>query len=213
MGVAMESYLQSCTKVQLLSVCQTLGIISRKTWKKPDYLGIINKHVAGNPFLYRGIVKGHFETNTKDLTSKTVPWTIPKKVLDEFVKASQPMKKTRNDIEFMGFLLGTIEEDTKVVKVTCVFIPKQAGECDKVGQTSEKTNLALLNASEKHNACLVGWVHSHPTFDAYLSSVDLHQHAQIQDSVDHAVAVVFDKNDDPSFVHAPSRWIDDVEAL
>ena len=119
-------------------------------------------------------------------------------MLDEFVKASQPMKK-RHDIEFMGYLLGTVEEETRAVNVTGLYIPEQTGERDKVQQSSENTNLALLGVTQEQNACVVGWVHSHPTFDAYLSSVDQHQQAHIQSGVNHAVAVVFDKDDDPSF--------------
>ena len=53
----------------------------------------------------------------------------PQKVLEEFIKASQPMK-TRNDFEFMGVLLGAVEAVTKFVNVTCLFIPEQAGERD-----------------------------------------------------------------------------------
>ena len=70
-----------------------------------------------------------------------------------------------------GFLLGTVDEMCEIT-VAGMYIPEQAGERDKVGQTSEEPNIALLNVCERNNVKVVGWVHSHPTFDAYLSSVD-----------------------------------------
>ena len=85
------------------------------------------------------------------------------------------------------------------ITVTGMYIPEQAGERDKVGQTSEETNIALLDVCEKNIVKVVGWVHSHPTFDAYLSSVDQNQQGHSQSALKHAVAVVFDKDEDPSF--------------
>lgn len=48
------------------------------------------------------------------------------------------------------------------------------------------------------NLITLGWIHTHPTQDAFLSSVDMHTHFGYQAMLDEAVAVVMAPRKQPS---------------
>ncbi len=68
---------------------------------------------------------------------------------------------------------------------------------DRTWQTGESANLQMLEIMEANAWVLVGWVHTHPTFDAYLSSIDQHMAFCIQRDLSAAFSIVIDKTQTP----------------
>ena len=71
---------------------------------------------------------------------------------------------------------------------------------DATGHTVWETNVPeagveLLGILERSESRVIGWIHSHPTFDAFLSSIDQHMHYQLQREDARCVALVTDKDD------------------
>ena len=54
---------------------------------------------------------------------------------------------------------------------------------------------ALVDISLKYKLQHYGWIHLHPTFSAFLSSVDLHTHISLQKFDAASVAIVIDKDE------------------
>lgn len=51
--------------------------------------------------------------------------------------------------------------------------------------------VGLLNAMEKLGVINMGWIHTHPEFELFLSSVDLHMQAAFQSTLREAIAIVY----------------------
>lgn len=97
-------------------------------------------------------------------------------------------------LEVIGIMLGhKIDEFT--IEIFDVFATPQIATGQSVETTDEKfqyTMMKLLEATGYDNLVSVGWYHSHPGFDVWLSDVDW-ANQDIQEKVDErAVAVVVD---------------------
>lgn len=79
------------------------------------------------------------------------------------------MKNTNSKIETCG-ILGGIEKDGKFIVNTLV-IPSQTGKSDQCAMTDE---MELFEVQIAHSIITIGWIHTHPEYDVFLSSVDLH---------------------------------------
>eukprot|EP01113_Clastostelium_recurvatum_P012346 TRINITY_DN1640_c0_g1_i1.p1 TRINITY_DN1640_c0_g1~~TRINITY_DN1640_c0_g1_i1.p1 ORF type:complete len:633 (+),score=93.58 TRINITY_DN1640_c0_g1_i1:198-1901(+) len=92
---------------------------------------------------------------------------------------------TQRRIETCGVLSGKLEGN--VFRVTNLIIPCQEGTPDTCNTTDEAK---LFEYQFEHDLLTLGWIHTHPTQDCFLSSVDLHTHASYQYLLPEAVAVV-----------------------
>eukprot|EP01113_Clastostelium_recurvatum_P012348 TRINITY_DN1640_c0_g1_i5.p1 TRINITY_DN1640_c0_g1~~TRINITY_DN1640_c0_g1_i5.p1 ORF type:complete len:646 (+),score=105.67 TRINITY_DN1640_c0_g1_i5:204-1940(+) len=92
---------------------------------------------------------------------------------------------TQRRIETCGVLSGKLEGN--VFRVTNLIIPCQEGTTDTCNTTDEAK---LFEYQFEHDLLTLGWIHTHPTQDCFLSSVDLHTHASYQYLLPEAVAVV-----------------------
>ena len=66
-------------------------------------------------------------------------------------------------------------------------MPKQSGTSDTCAASNEEE---LLVEQERLALITLGWIHSHPSQRAFLSSVDLHTHAPYQKMLPEAIAIV-----------------------
>lgn len=66
-------------------------------------------------------------------------------------------------------------------------MPKQSGTSDTCAASNEED---LLIEQERLQLITVGWIHTHPSQRAFLSSVDLHTHAPYQKMLPEAIAIV-----------------------
>ncbi|EYC19715.1 hypothetical protein Y032_0023g676 [Ancylostoma ceylanicum] len=94
-------------------------------------------------------------------------------------------KNTANNVETCGTLCGTIEGDDLLV--SHVILPKQTGASDGCQAEGEEDVFAYQN---EHDLITLGWIHTHPSQTAFLSSVDLHTHCAYQMMLSEAIAIV-----------------------
>lgn len=102
-------------------------------------------------------------------------------LFDAFAELVRP--NTVRDIETCGILAGTLVPMFKLVTdlqknncfiVTHVIIPKQTGSSDTCAMTHEDE---VFSYQEENDLLTLGWIHTHPSHQLFLSSVDLHTHS------------------------------------
>ncbi|CAI4222133.1 unnamed protein product [Auanema sp. JU1783] len=109
--------------------------------------------------------------------------TIASDIIDKFTAASYG--NTQRNVETCGVLCGKKMNSNYLI--THVILPPQVGTSDSCCAEDE---MGLFNIQKENNLLTLGWIHTHPTQTAFLSSVDLHTHYGYQSSMDSAIAIV-----------------------
>uniref|UniRef100_A0A1X7TST2 MPN domain-containing protein n=1 Tax=Amphimedon queenslandica TaxID=400682 RepID=A0A1X7TST2_AMPQE len=78
-------------------------------------------------------------------------------------------------------------QSKNTLKITHIIVPKQMGKADSCETMKEEE---LFDALDKHDLITVGWIHTHPSQTAFMSSVDLHTHYSYQIMLQEAIAIV-----------------------
>ena len=105
----------------------------------------------------------------------------------EDIFLSQAELNTTKGIETCGLLCGRIDNGSGPIRITHLVIPPQSGTENTVEmQEDVMVGMHLFKA----NLQTIGWIHTHPSQSAFLSSVDLHTHHSYQVQFPEAVAVV-----------------------
>lgn len=145
-----------------------------------------SKSISSTPSIDRG-TKPTTNSVTIPTTTLTKPGlrtvVIPSKVMTHFLTLSQ--KSTMNNIETCGILAGKLERNKLII--THVILPKQNGTSDSCTTMNEEE---IFEYQDQHNLITIGWIHTHPTQTAFLSSVDLHTHCPYQLLMPEALAIV-----------------------
>lgn len=92
---------------------------------------------------------------------------------------------TAANIETCGILAGVLERNQ--LKITHVIVPKQTGTADSCATNNEEE---IFHYQDQYNLITLGWIHTHPTQTAFLSSVDLHTQCSYQLMMPEAIAIV-----------------------
>lgn len=92
---------------------------------------------------------------------------------------------TDRNIETCGVLFGNLSQNKFVI--THVLIPHQTGTPNSCNTTREED---LWEFQEHCDGICLGWIHTHPSQTAFLSSVDLHTHYPYQCLMTESVAIV-----------------------
>ncbi|XP_054839423.1 AMSH-like protease isoform X2 [Eublepharis macularius] len=71
--------------------------------------------------------------------------------------------------------------------ITHVVVPKQSAGPDYCDMENVEE---LFSVQDQHDLLTLGWIHTHPTQTAFLSSVDLHTHCSYQLMLPEAIAIV-----------------------
>nr|DBA32124.1 TPA: hypothetical protein GDO54_007867 [Pyxicephalus adspersus] len=71
--------------------------------------------------------------------------------------------------------------------ITHVIVPKQCGGPDYCNTENEED---LFLIQDQYGLITLGWIHTHPTQTAFLSSVDLHTHCSYQMMLPESIAIV-----------------------
>ncbi|XP_038677341.1 AMSH-like protease isoform X2 [Scyliorhinus canicula] len=108
---------------------------------------------------------------------------LPKNLCQRFLM--QADANTARGIETCGILSGKLTHDEFII--THVIIPKQSGGPDYCDTENEEE---LFTIQEQHDLITLGWIHTHPTQTAFLSSVDLHTHCSYQLMLPESIAIV-----------------------
>lgn len=109
--------------------------------------------------------------------------TVPASLMTQFLQAAE--SNTQREAETMGILCGKMSQGC--FNITTLFIPKQKGGHDSCDMENEEE---LIFFQDDHNLITLGWIHTHPTQTAFLSSVDLHSHFPWQKMMPEAIAIV-----------------------
>lgn len=108
---------------------------------------------------------------------------IPSMLMGRFLDLAQP--NTNRNIETCGILAGSLERNK--FTITHVIIPQQSGTSDSCTTDNEE---AIFDYQDNHELITLGWIHTHPSQTAFMSSVDLHTHCSYQLMLPEAVAIV-----------------------
>jgi len=129
--------------------------------------------------------------------------TVPNMLMAKFLSIAQ--SNTSSNIETCGFLTGRLSQNQ--FKITHLLIPKQSGTSDSCVTSGEET---MFDYQEKHDLITLGWIHTHPTQTAFLSSVDLHTQLSYQLMLPEAIAIVISPkyNETGFFSLTPDHGLD-----
>ncbi|XP_061564754.1 AMSH-like protease isoform X2 [Cololabis saira] len=108
---------------------------------------------------------------------------IPRDLTYRFLQLAD--SNTARGIETCGVLCGRLTHNEFVL--THVVIPKQSAGPDFCDMENVEE---LFSFQDQQNLLTLGWIHTHPTQTAFLSSVDLHTHCSYQLMLPEAVAIV-----------------------
>jgi len=101
-----------------------------------------------------------------------------------FIKKAE--KNTRNSIETCGILCGIKKEAAYFI--TRIFMPEQKGTIDQVITLNYE---GIQNYVTKNNLIVLGWIHTHPDYTCFLSSVDVHTQYGYQKLLPESIAIVY----------------------
>ncbi|XP_077571229.1 STAM-binding protein-like A [Stigmatopora nigra] len=108
---------------------------------------------------------------------------VPSELCQSFLRLAEA--NTSRAVETCGILCGKLTRNT--FTVTHVIVPKQCGGPDYCDTENEEE---LFLIQDQYDLITLGWIHTHPTQTAFLSSVDLHTHCSYQMMLPEAIAIV-----------------------
>ena len=108
---------------------------------------------------------------------------VPRDLEEKFLL--QADENTAKGIETCGLLCGREEGGT--IRVTHLMIPPQTGTPNTVEMVEDQL---VSDAICANDLMIAGWIHTHPTQTAFLSSIDVHTQHLYQSLLKEAVAVV-----------------------
>uniref|UniRef100_A0A8K9XYG2 STAM binding protein like 1 n=1 Tax=Oncorhynchus mykiss TaxID=8022 RepID=A0A8K9XYG2_ONCMY len=108
---------------------------------------------------------------------------IPRDLTYKFLLLAD--SNTARGIETCGVLCGKLTQNEFLL--THVVVPKQSAGPDYCDMENVEE---LFSFQDHHSLLTLGWIHTHPTQTAFLSSVDLHTHGSYQLMLPEAIAIV-----------------------
>lgn len=120
---------------------------------------------------------------TSVLAGSLRPVIVPTNTMVKFLQLAS--RNTLNNVETCGILAGRLAKNQLLI--THVVVPKQKGTSDSCTTMNEED---IFHYQDQHNLITLGWIHTHPSQTAFLSSVDLHTHCSYQIMLEEAIAIV-----------------------
>ncbi|NWY99967.1 STABP protein, partial [Loxia curvirostra] len=108
---------------------------------------------------------------------------VPRELCHKFLQLADA--NTVRGVETCGILCGKLMRNE--FTITHVIVPKQLGGPDSCTTESEEE---LFVIQDQQGLVTLGWIHTHPTQTAFLSSVDLHTHCSYQMMLPESIAIV-----------------------
>lgn len=109
--------------------------------------------------------------------------SIPRDVCVKFLRLAE--LNTQKAVETCGILCGKLMQNE--FTITHIIVPKQCGGPDYCNTENEED---LFLIQDQYGLITLGWIHTHPTQTAFLSSVDLHTHCSYQMMLPESIAIV-----------------------
>ena len=101
---------------------------------------------------------------------------VPSDTSKRFLELAEA--NTLRNVETCGILAGKLAQN-KFIITHCI-LPKQKGTSDTCSTEHEHE---LCEVIDENNLITLGWIHTHPSQTAFLSSIDLHTHFGYQVSI------------------------------
>lgn len=108
---------------------------------------------------------------------------VPGGLFAKFLHLSRT--NTERNVETCAILAGKFSGNQ--LSISHLLVPKQSGTADSCFTESEEE---VLEYQDQLGLDTVGWIHTHPTQTAFMSSVDLHTHCSYQLMLPEAIAIV-----------------------
>ncbi|XP_072725683.1 AMSH-like protease [Ciconia boyciana] len=108
---------------------------------------------------------------------------LPRDLCHKFLLLAEA--NTIRGIETCGILCGKLTHNE--FTITHVIVPKQSAGPDYCDMENVEE---LFGIQDQYDLLTLGWIHTHPTQTAFLSSVDLHTHCSYQLMLPEAIAIV-----------------------
>ncbi|NXP07041.1 STALP protease, partial [Thinocorus orbignyianus] len=108
---------------------------------------------------------------------------LPRDLCHKFLLLAEA--NTVRGIETCGILCGKLTRNE--FTITHVIVPKQSSGPDYCDMENVEE---LFGIQDQYDLLTLGWIHTHPTQTAFLSSVDLHTHCSYQLMLPEAIAIV-----------------------
>ncbi|NXG23349.1 STALP protease, partial [Grallaria varia] len=108
---------------------------------------------------------------------------LPRDLCHKFLLLAEA--NTVRGIETCGILCGKLTHNE--FTITHVIVPKQTAGPDYCDMENVEE---LFGIQDQYDLLTLGWIHTHPTQTAFLSSVDLHTHCSYQLMLPEAIAIV-----------------------
>lgn len=108
---------------------------------------------------------------------------VPGGLFSKFLHLAR--QNTEKNIETCAIMAGKFARNQ--LSISHLLVPKQSGTADSCFTESEEE---VLEYQDELGLDTIGWVHTHPTQTAFMSSVDLHTHCSYQLMLPEAVAIV-----------------------
>ncbi|XP_045437842.1 AMSH-like protease isoform X1 [Pipistrellus kuhlii] len=108
---------------------------------------------------------------------------LPRDLCHRFLLLAE--SNTVRGIETCGILCGKLTHNE--FTITHIIVPKQSAGPDYCDVENVEE---LFSVQDQHDLLTLGWIHTHPTQTAFLSSVDLHTHCSYQLMLPEAIAIV-----------------------
>lgn len=121
-------------------------------------------------------VPGHNKGGLRDVF-------IPADLVRKFLNIAE--HNTMKNIETCGILAGKLSRNA--FYISHVLVPKQAGTSDSCVAEDEED---ILMYQDPRDLITLGWIHTHPSQTAFLSSVDMHNQYGYQAMLPEAIAIV-----------------------
>ncbi|CAL9729852.1 COP9 signalosome complex subunit 5 [Monosporozyma unispora] len=167
------------TQRQIIQICQSKANTNANTNNNQDASsqsihGVSDRSVVNNPYYYSHVLISRLATQ---------------QILNHAIKG--------NEIEIMGILLG-VTINNKFIVTRTFELPVEGTET-RVNAQSESyeymvqyVNELVENGDTHTNEKVVGWYHSHPGYDCWLSAIDMRTQDLNQSFQDPYVAIVVD---------------------
>ena len=168
-AVLLEKWLQELSTLfpRLISKCQNEPMIEQPSLPETKYSE-----------------SEEFELPDADPSSGLRRVLYPKSLVKKFADIAG--ENTKKRIETCGILCGS--EDKGVLYIKNILIPDQKGNSDSCTTLNYE---AILKYVMLHDMIVLGWIHTHPEYECFLSSIDLHTQYSYQKLLPEAIAIVY----------------------
>jgi len=108
---------------------------------------------------------------------------VPQDLIPTFLRIAK--SNSDRGIETLGTLGGSLRNNRLVI--SHLVIPRQTGKSDSCTMEGLED---VWDVHDRENIIFLGWIHTHPEYDVFLSSVDMHNQYEWQHMLPEALAIV-----------------------